>query len=56
MKVGDLIKVKDTHWRESGRIGIIISELNNKGFAFKVLLSNGKILPKLANQIDLISI
>ena len=55
MKIGDLVKVKTSHWSDPGLIGIIIYDLNNKGRAFKILFSNGKIRPKVAHQLELIS-
>ena len=63
MKVGDLIRIKETHWINPGSIGIIINafptNLNKpKDFeskAFKVMLSTGKITSKLRDQIEVIS-
>lgn len=63
MKVGDLIRINTTHWHEGGTIGIIINafpvNLNKpKDFesrAFKVLLSNGKMISKLREQIEVIN-
>ena len=55
MKIGDLVKVKTSHWSDPGLIGIIVYDLNNKGRAFKILLSDGRIRPKIANQLELIS-
>ena len=56
MKIGDLVQVTGPHWHlsgeDSGKIGIIIHDLAGKGRAFKVLLSNGKIRPKLENQLE----
>ena len=40
MKVGDLVKVNEEHWRQPGMIGIIVHDLKGKGKAFKVLLEN----------------
>ena len=55
MKIGDLVKVKTSHWSDPGLIGIIVYDLNNKGRAFKILLSDGRIRPKIANQLELIN-
>jgi hypothetical protein len=55
MKVGDLVRVKESHWQYAGMIGIIIHDLKNKGAAFKVLLSNGTIRPKMFKQLEIIN-
>ena len=55
MKIGDLVKVLESHFRNPGMIGIIVDDLNNAGKAFRVLLSNGKIRPKIAKHLELIS-
>ncbi len=60
MKVGDLVKVKQEHWANRGELGVIVEEMfpdseSNKGKAFKVLFSSGKIRPKLHKQLEMIS-
>ena len=55
MKIGDLVKVNEEHWRQPGMIGIIVHDLKGKGKAFKVLLENGQIRPKLVKQLELLS-
>ena len=55
MKIGDLVKIKESHWTERGMIGIIVHDLEGTGRAFKVLFENGKIRPKLAKQLELLS-
>ena len=55
MKLGDLVKVKEDHWRQPGMIGIIVHDLKDKGKAFKVLLENGQIRPKLAKQLEVLN-
>jgi hypothetical protein len=55
VKVGDLVKVKESHWNDAGLIGIIVHDIKNKGAAFKVLLSHGRIRPKMFKQLELLS-
>ena len=55
MKVGDVVKVKEIHWKDPGLIGIIIHDLNDTGRAFKVLLSTGEVRPKMASNLEMIS-
>ena len=55
MKVGDLVRVNETHWREPGQIGIIVSSLLYSGKAFKVLFSNGKLKSKLGKDLEVIN-
>ena len=63
MKPGDLIRIKETHWHRRGDLGIIINafptNLNKpedfESKAFKILLSNGKIISKLRDQIKVIN-
>ena len=55
MKVGDVVKVKESHWHNPGLIGIIIHDLNDAGRAFKVLLSSGEVRPKMASNLEMIS-
>ena len=58
MKIGDLVRVKEDHWSEKGEVGIIIEEIfpssnTNKGKAFRILFSSGKVRPKLRKQLEL---
>ncbi len=55
MKLGDLVRVKESHWQAKGMIGIIVHDLEGKGKAFKVLLENGRLRPKLAKQLELLN-
>ena len=55
MKVGDVVKVNESDWKEPGVIGIIIHDLNNAGRAFKVLLGNGRIRPYKQTKLELLS-
>ena len=66
MKVGDLVKIKDTGWRHGGEIGIIVKsfpmaqsvkqkEENRQPYGFKVLLSKGRLISKLRKQMEVIS-
>ena len=66
MKIGDLVKLHDTGWHHAGEIGIIINvfpmsqtveqkEKDYKPFAFKVLLSQGKLISKLRDHMEVIS-
>jgi hypothetical protein len=52
MKVGDLVRVNESHWNDPGEIGIIVHDLGGKGRAFKVLLGSGKIRPKINKQLE----
>ena len=66
MKVGDLVKLHDTGWRYGGEVGIIVNsfpisqtvkqkEKSYKPFAFKVLLSRGKVISKLRDQMEVLN-
>ena len=66
MKIGDLVKLHDTGWRYGGEVGIIVNvfpisqtvkqkEKDYKPFAFKVLLSRGKLVSKLRDHMEVIS-
>ena len=66
MKVGDLVKIKDTGWRHGGDIGIIVKsfpmaqtvkqkEENQRPYGFKVLLSKGQLISKLRKQMEVLS-
>jgi len=54
MKVGDLVKVKDTHWNYQGQIGIITEDIFLKGKGFRVLFSDGRLVAKLKINLELI--
>ena len=55
MRVGDLVKVNETHWRGRGMIGIIVRDYKDQGVAFKVLFSDGKVISTLHSQLEVIS-
>ena len=55
MKVGDLVSVSETHWRTPGQIGIIVRDLFDRGKAFKVLFSDGRLASKLRKNLEVIS-
>lgn len=55
MKVGDLVRVSETHWRAPGQIGIIVRSLFYSGKAFKVLFSNGTLRSKLEKDLEVIN-
>ena len=55
MKVGDLVKVSETHWHNPGQMGIIVRDLLDRGKAFKVLFADGIIRSKLKNGLEVVS-
>ena len=55
MKLGDLVRVSETHWRTPGQIGIIVKDLFDRGKAFKVLFSDGRMASKLKKNLELIN-
>ncbi len=55
MKVGDLVIVNEAHWRTPGKMGIIVRDLFDKGNAFKVLFSDGKMSSKLRKNLEVLS-
>ena len=59
MKVGDMIRVQQGHWSDGGMIGILLEDQFpsefNKGKAWKVLFSNGKIKTKLGKHLEVIN-
>ncbi len=55
MKVGDLVRVSETHWQTPGQIGIIVSSLIYSGKAFKVLFSDGSLRSKLKKSLEVIN-
>lgn len=55
MKVGDLVRVSEAHWRAPGQIGIIVKNLFSKGKAFRVLFSDGSLRPKLKKNLEVIN-
>ena len=55
MKVGDLVRVSETHWRSPGQMGIIVRDLFDKGNAFKVLFSDGRMASKLRKNLEIVS-
>jgi len=67
VKIGDLVKIENKGWRYGGEVGIILQsfpmvrsvEQKASGapepFAFKVWVSKGKVISKLAKQMVVIS-
>ena len=59
MKIGDIIRVKLEHHADPGIIGMILEDFakseQNRGKAFRVLLSNGKIKVKMAKNLEVVS-
>ena len=55
MKIGDLVRVSENHWRAPGQVGIIVRELFSRGKAFKVLFSDGSLRSKLKKNLEVIS-
>jgi len=55
VKTGDLVRVSETHWRAPGQIGIIVSDLFDRGKAFKVLFSDGRLKSKLRKNLEVIN-
>lgn len=55
MKVGDLVRVSETHWRSPGQMGIIVRDLFDKGNAFKVLFSDGRMASKLRKNLEVVN-
>ena len=55
MKVGDIVRVNEAHWRAPGEMGIIVRDLFDKGKAFKVLFSDGRIRSKLKKNLEVVS-
>ena len=60
MKIGDLVRVKNDHWANTGEIGIIIADLfyeskTNRKKAFRILFPNGSVRPKLSKQLELLN-
>lgn len=53
LKTGDLVKINVDHWKSSGKIGIIIKDLNStfSGTSHKVLFSDGKVLTALSMHL-----
>lgn len=57
MKIGDLVKVKEEHWSDRNRFGIIVGKVFANAFrsgdtAFRVMFSNGKIRAKLSRTLE----
>tara|TARA_B100000424_G_C22839464_1_gene448047 strand:+ start:253 stop:438 length:186 start_codon:yes stop_codon:yes gene_type:complete len=55
VKVGDLVRVSETHWHNPGQMGIIVRDLFDRGKAFKVLFADGIIRSKLKNNLEVIN-
>ena len=59
MKIGDVIKVKSTHHADPNCIGIIIeswaSSAHNRGKAWRIFFSDGRIKTKLATSLEVVN-
>ena len=55
MKVCDLVKVSHNIHAEHGWIGVIIEDIFNRGKAFKVLFSHGRIRAKFRRQLEIVN-
>ena len=59
MKPGDIIKVKDDHHVDGGMFGIVIKDYAkteyNRGKAFRILLSSGRIKTKMVKNLEVIN-
>tara|TARA_Y100001970_G_C14237255_1_gene862586 strand:- start:2152 stop:2340 length:189 start_codon:yes stop_codon:yes gene_type:complete len=59
MKVGDIVKVKNEHHSHPGMIGVVLEDFSrtthNKGKAFRILFSDGKIRTKMARSLEIIN-
>ena len=55
MKVGDLVRVSENHWRAPGQVGIIVRDLFSRGKAFKVLFSDGSLRSKLKKNLEVLN-
>ena len=55
MKSGDLVRVSETHWNAPGQMGIIVRDLFDRGKAFKVLFSDGRLMSKLRKNLEVIN-
>jgi hypothetical protein len=55
MKIGDLVRVSEAHYRAPSQIGIIVRDLFDRGKAFKVLFSDGTLRSKLKKNLEVIS-
>ena len=59
LKIGDLVKIKRKpfnmrdKWARKQKMGLIVSALNDQ--AFKVWLTDGTFVSKLANQLEIVS-
>ena len=54
MKKGDCVQVKILHWVSPGLFGLIVHDLKGAGKAFRVLLSDGKVKPMIAKNLELV--
>jgi len=59
MTIGDIAKVKDDHWSDTGQYCLIVEDCfpmkNNKGQAFRVMFSCGTIKTKLARNLEVLN-
>ena len=59
MKPGDIIRIKDDHHADPGMFGIGIEDYakteHNRGKAFRILLSSGRIKTKMVKNLEVIN-
>ena len=59
MKVGDAVKVKESHHADPGMVGIVLEDFarskHNRGKAWRILLSDGRIKTKMSTNLEVIS-
>jgi len=58
VKPGDIIRVKDDHHVDCGMFGLVLVDFaktpGNRGKAFRILLSDGKIKTKMSKNLEVI--
>ena len=59
MKPGDIIRIKDDHHADPGMFGIVIEDYaksaNNRGKAFRIFLSSGRIKTKMVKNLEVVN-
>jgi hypothetical protein len=59
VKVGDAVKVKESHHADPGMVGILLEDFArskfNRGKAWRVLLCDGRIKTKMSQNLEIIS-
>ena len=54
MKVGDLVRVNESHWHRQGEVGVLFEDIFDKGKAFRVMFTDGVSAAKLKKNLELI--